>query len=64
LNNNKTFEETEKKIYDFFTEDAIIARTANCKSYFKKYISAKATTKINASNVSRFRRVYFITVKN
>ncbi len=36
LNDNKTFAETEKKIRDFFTEDSIIERTGDCKTYFEK----------------------------
>ena len=52
LNNNQTIEETEKKIYNFFTEDAIIARTQDCQAYFEKYISATAMKKRNLTNVS------------
>ncbi len=49
LNDNNTFAETEKKIRDFFTEDSIIERTGDCKTYFDKYISAKALEKRNVS---------------
>ncbi len=31
-----------EKISDFFTEDSIIERTEDCKTYFEKYISARA----------------------
>jgi len=42
LNENKTFSELEKNISNFFTEDSIIERTEDCKTYFEKYISARA----------------------
>ena len=53
LGNNSTFDATEEKIWTFFTEDAIIERTRDCKAYFEKYISARAMERRN-TNVSFF----------
>ncbi len=35
-------ESVEKKVFAFLTEDSIIERTKDCKSYFSNYVSAQA----------------------
>ena len=35
-------ESVEKKVYAFLSEDSIIKRTKDCKSYFTNYVSAQA----------------------
>ncbi len=56
LNSNDSFfrnkiGEVESKIFDFFTEDSIIARTKDCDKYFRKFVPI-ITQPATPSNVS------------
>ena len=40
---------SEDKIFNFLSEDAILERTKNCKSYFDNFVTANAVANKNSS---------------